>query len=379
MNGATRTKGTIVSSRKVATSLRACGRLRVEEERAGEGERHHRVARGVARLQLGDPGQAALAGPARVGEAMGPPGGIPAGAGGHPSGSRGGPSDAAARRPASRRRRPRAAAAGSRPGRPPSGTSARRRVGRVRHARPSGTPAPAGAGRSCPPVSSSRGSTSSSCPVRGSCGAGHPLRCRAERQPASARGRHPGGAQAASHRRIRSRRERRAGRDRSRRGREPPRRRLVGAARRCAARLPRCRSRPSSWSVLRAGHPAHLVTLVATGVVGARAPRPGARAAAARTPSRRPWYAGAGRCVLGRTLAAVATVAVVGLARLARAVRGHPAARRRHVRHRRGARHRRAATTITLAPAEWLRRQGDCLPAGRPGRPPGLRADAHRR
>jgi hypothetical protein len=67
----------------------------------------------------------------------------------------------------------------------------------------------------------------------------------------------------------------------------------------------------NSWSVLRAGHPAHLVTLIATGAVGAlllvravvlrrRAPRAGGA-------SRRRWPR-----VLGRTVAALATVVVVG-------------------------------------------------------------------
>jgi hypothetical protein len=66
-----------------------------------------------------------------------------------------------------------------------------------------------------------------------------------------------------------------------------------------------------SWSVLRAGHPAHLVTLIATGVVGVlllvRAVLLHRRGPRAARPSRRRWPR-----VLGRTLAALATVVLVG-------------------------------------------------------------------
>ncbi|HET7801266.1 MAG TPA: alpha/beta hydrolase [Humibacillus xanthopallidus] len=67
----------------------------------------------------------------------------------------------------------------------------------------------------------------------------------------------------------------------------------------------------TSWSVLRAGHPAHLLTLVATGVVGAmlilRAVLLQRRGPRAGSASRRRWPR-----VLGRTVAGLATVVVVG-------------------------------------------------------------------
>jgi len=104
----------------------------------------------------------------------------------------------------------------------------------------------------------------------------------------------------------------------------------------------------TSWSVLRAGHPAHLLTLVTTGVVGAlllvRAvllQRRGPRAGAA---SRRRWAR-----VLGRTLAAVATVVVVGsLVYLVPFAATPPAIAA--MSGTSGVRVTDAATTITLAP-----------------------------
>ncbi|WP_404391627.1 alpha/beta hydrolase [Humibacillus xanthopallidus] len=66
-----------------------------------------------------------------------------------------------------------------------------------------------------------------------------------------------------------------------------------------------------SWDVLRAGHPAHLLALAATGVVGlvvlVRAVVLWRRPGRARAASRRSWPR-----LVGRGLAAVATVAVVG-------------------------------------------------------------------
>ena len=87
--------GTIVSRRKRRHLAAGLGRLRVEEEGAGEGEHHDRVARGVAGVQLGHPRQAALAGPAGVGVRVGLGGGEASGAGGQAGRAGGGASEPA--------------------------------------------------------------------------------------------------------------------------------------------------------------------------------------------------------------------------------------------------------------------------------------------
>ena len=103
-----------------------------------------------------------------------------------------------------------------------------------------------------------------------------------------------------------------------------------------------------SWSVLRAGHPAHLLTLVATGVVGAlllvRALVVQRRGPRAGTASRRRWPR-----VLGRTLAAVATVVVVGCLVWLVPFAATPSAIAA-MSGTSGVRVTDAATTITLAP-----------------------------
>jgi hypothetical protein len=103
-----------------------------------------------------------------------------------------------------------------------------------------------------------------------------------------------------------------------------------------------------SWSVLRAGHPAHLVTLLATGVVGVvllvRAALLWRRPVRTGTPSRRRWPR-----VVGRVLAGLATVLVVGsLVYLVPFSATQPAIAA--MAGTSGVRVTDAATTITIAP-----------------------------
>ena len=93
----------------------------LEEERAGERDRHGRVAGGVEGVQLDQPGEPRVSGPFGVGRASGLPSGVAAGPTGHASGATG----TGAQGPPDRPRRPAASGRGSTRG---SRGSTRRRI-----------------------------------------------------------------------------------------------------------------------------------------------------------------------------------------------------------------------------------------------------------